>query len=349
MSIGNLFSAGANLVSGLLNGGSQNTTTTNSPWKPQQGYIRAGFADAANLYAGQRGSPYFGGPTYAGLNPQQMASLGGIYGYQKQGMKNSTALTGAGMGMLGAGSNALSDASKNLGNFDPKDPTGQTIRDASRYMDNPALNGAIDAASRDVTRNLSEVQLPGIARGADASGNLNSSRTGIAEGIAMRGAADRIGDIGATMRNDAYQNGLALAEQQRSTNQGDMLNAQYQSGVLGDRGVSQGFGGISGGQGLAYDNFDANLAAGGVKQGDRQGQMNANFAQWQGQQNQPWDLLGRYQGAITGNYGGTTSVSQAQPGFLQTAAGLASTGLGLYGSYKNLNQQYVPPKAGGLY
>jgi hypothetical protein len=258
-------------------------------------------------------------------------------------------LTGAGSTLTGFGTTGLQNAGNNLAGFNPADPTNSNIANAGMYANNPALNGAIDAASRDVTRNLSEVQLPGIARGADANGNLNSSRTGIAEGIAMRGAGDRIGDIASNMRYDAYNNGLSLAEQARSTNQGDYLNAQNQAGQLADRSLYNGYNGISTGQGLYYDNMDAAAAAGGMQQADNQGNLDQAFAQWQGQDQRPWELLNKYQGAITGagSYPSSTSSSGGGlGGAVQGALGGGSAAMGLYGSYKNLNQTPVNPYIG---
>jgi hypothetical protein len=78
------------------------------------------------------------------------------------------------------------------------------------------MSGMIDAASRDVTRNLYENQIPGLNQAATDSGNMNSSRAGVAQGIMSRGAADQIGDIASNMRGQAYSQGLGLAENART-------------------------------------------------------------------------------------------------------------------------------------
>lgn len=334
-----VISGGAKLVDGLISGGSKDGKVTTEPWKVQAPYLGAGYDAAAGIYANQAGSPAYQGDTYAGMTAGQTGAVDGIYGYQPQGAANAANVTGASSGLLASGASGIQSATSNLAAFNPSDPTSQNINNAGQYADNPALQGAIDAASRDTVRNLSEVQLPGIARGADANGNLNSTRTGIAEGIAMRGAADRIGDIGATMRNDAYQNGLNLSEQARATNQGDYLNSQNQSGVLSDRSVAQGISGTQTGQGLAYDNFDAQAVAGGVQQQNNQGQLNADFDQWQRDDQREWEQLNQYNANIAGNVGSTQTTTAPTPGYLQTGMGLATAGLGLYGSYKNLNSQ----------
>jgi hypothetical protein len=48
---------------------------------------------------------------------------------------------------------------------------------------------------RRCSRNLYENQIPGLNMSATGSGNMNSSRAGVAQGIMTRGAADQIGDI----------------------------------------------------------------------------------------------------------------------------------------------------------
>lgn len=327
--------------------GSQPTTNTNtsSPWEAQQPYLKAGMQDAAGIYAKQRGQPYYQGQTYAQMDPHTQAALNGIYGYQGQGAQNSAALTGAGSSLINSGVSGVQNAAHNLGAYNPQDNTQQNINHAGMYANNPFLDGAINAASRDVTRNLSEVQLPGIARGADANGNLNSSRTGIAEGIAMRGAQDQIGDIGSTMRANAYNNGLNLSQQQYAQDQNNYLQAQSQAGSLSGNQVNSGYNGIQTGQGLYYDNKDAASAAGGVQQQNQQGINTAAFNTWQGQQAQPWNLLGNYQNSITGagTYPSTIdSVGGGWQGAAQGALGGGAAALGLYGSYKNLNP-YTPP------
>ena len=55
---------------------------------------------------------------------------------------------------------------------------------------------------------------------AAGSGNSGSSRAGVAAGIATRGAGDRIGDISANMRGQAYNTGLNIEANRASQNAG---------------------------------------------------------------------------------------------------------------------------------
>jgi hypothetical protein len=90
----------------------------------------------------------------------------------------------------------------------------------SRYINNEVISGQVDAASRDVMRNLTENQLTGNAAGAAATGNSGSSRRAVMDAIAQRGAADRVADISAGLRGNAYQQAVGLEAARASENAG---------------------------------------------------------------------------------------------------------------------------------
>lgn len=73
---------------------------------------------------------------------------------------------------------------------------------------NPALQGAITAATRPITEQLLEEALPAVRSGAYTTGNFGSSRQGIAEGLATGKAARAVGDTAANVANAGYQSGL---------------------------------------------------------------------------------------------------------------------------------------------
>jgi hypothetical protein len=86
---------------------------------------------------------------------------------------------------------------------------------------NPALQGAIDAAVRPISQNLTESQLPAVRSGAYTTGNFGSSRQGIAEGLASGRASQAIGDTAANVANQNYQAGLGAM----SSAYGNLLGA----------------------------------------------------------------------------------------------------------------------------
>lgn len=338
---------GTSLVGGLIggsNGSNKNKaseTTTTAPWKVQQPYLLGGFADAAQAYNSLKSQPFYQGDLYAGMTPLQNQAIAGTQNFATGAGAQTTSnmLGSSNASLAGAGGQMMAGGA--LMGFDPGNATMGNIYDASRYADNPYMTGMIDAASRDVTRNLTEDVLPGINRLGSATGNTNSSRTGVAEGIALRGAQDRIGDIAAGMRGDAYQQGLGLAENARGANMNARLNALTNAGNIYGNAFGQGLQGTAAGLTAGYNNLDALSKAGALQQQDAQGQINANFAKWQGGDQRAFDLLDRYMQAVGGSYGSTktATANNGQPTWMNTlqgAVGGATTGLGLYGQYKDI-------------
>ena len=339
-----LIGAGSSIVGGVLGGvggasGSKGTTTNTAPWKTQQPYLKTGFNSAAGLYGQYMDAPWYEGPMHAGMNGMQRGAADNASNFAMgQGMDLAQGMINDSSQNLAQNGNFLNSANR-MANFNPADPTQQNIQNAGQYADNPYLNGAIDAASRDVTRNLTEDVLPGINRQAAGTGNTNSSRTGVAEGIALRGAQDRLGDISSTIRADAYNSGLNLSEQGRQANMSGMLQGQGM-GLDGlNTAVGRGMDLRNQGMQGTVNMLDLMGRAGDKYQQDTQGYNDANYKSWEGQYNQPWDLLSRYMGAVGGNnWGSTTSSATAGSpmGAVKGALGGATAGLGLYKDFSSI-------------
>lgn len=350
-----LIGAGSSIIGGVLGGiggGSDQKTgqssSTVEPWKVQQPFLKTGFNSAAGLYGQYMDAPWYQGQLYAGMNGMQQGAANGAAGFAGgQGMALSQGMINDSQNYLGQTNNYLTAANRMAG-YNPADPTQQNIQNAGQYADNPYLNGAIDAASRDVTRNLTEDVLPGINRSAAGTGNTNSTRTGIAEGVALRGAQDRIGDISSTIRADAYNSGLNLSEQGRQANMQGQLTGQGMG--LDALNTAIGRGMDLQGQGMqgTVNMYDLMGRAGDKYQQDQQGFADANYQRWQGQYNQPWDLLSRYMGAVGGtNWGSQTQSATTNPGStmgaIQGALGGAASGFGLYKDFSGLMNAQTQP------
>jgi hypothetical protein len=105
--------------------------------------------------------------------------------------------------------------------------TGLNPNDLSRYINNDVLSGQIGAVGRDITRNLTEQVKPTIAANAAVTGNSGSSRRAVQDAIAERGAADRMADVSAGMRFDAYSKGLD-AETARASENAQLMQSGKQ-------------------------------------------------------------------------------------------------------------------------
>lgn len=100
---------------------------------------------------------------------------------------------------------------------------------------NPFLAQTAQAAIRPIFQNLTESILPSIRSGAIGAGQFGSSRQGIAEGIASRGALQTAGDVSSNIFSQAYgqglgalQGGLGLAPQTAALS---LLPGQIQQGI----------------------------------------------------------------------------------------------------------------------
>ncbi len=234
-----------------------------------QGMPVEGVAGINGMLGGALGTAYGAGGMQAGVGANMMASganatqgtgmalnyAGGAMGGNAQGGINTAMGSGQGManmaGMMGAANNQ-----------------GFNAANAGQYMNNSVLNGQIDAASRDVVRNLQENQLTGIASNAAGTGNSGSSRAGVMAGIAARGAGDRIGDISASMRGQAYNTGLGIEANRASQNAGFQQQANQ---------ANQG----------AYNNmlqFGAGIGQNAYNTNQQNQQFGANMAAQLGQQ-----------------------------------------------------------------
>lgn len=310
-----------------------NSTTDTGPSKFQLPYLTDAFNAAQANFKTQQGTPYYQGQTFAGMSDGAKSTLDSLKDYA----------SGAGLGAA----NTLSSIGSNLAGYATKagttiddylkaaseDPTQALTESAKAYAANPNIDALIDANSRDVTRNLNESTLPSLNRQASGTGNINSSRAGIAEGLARRGAEDRIGDISATIRSDAYNRGLDLASRERSNKLNAMGSAASAYQGLAGTGISA----LTSGVNAGYGAFNAINGANATEQADRQGQMDADFKKWAGEDTRNADLLKRYYDIIGSNAWGTsgtssgTSTTKQSGGALSGILGLASTGLGLAG------------------
>lgn len=318
---------------GSLFGGEKKTTTDSKPWEPQGKALEGIFSKAGDIYNSQAGTPWYAGDLYEGLDPATVAAINSMVS-KATGTGQQTADSISQTGQALADPSKLQGAIENFSAAASADPTQANIAAATAYANNPAISGMIDAASRDVTRNLYENSMPGIDRAASGTGNINSSRAGVAQGIAMRGAQDQIGDISASIRGDAYNRGLALAEGARGTN----LSALGQSaGLYGDA-MNTGLNALGMGNSMALGNYGAAIDASKMFQQDRQGQLDADFMRWQGNDTRQSDLLNRYYSIIgANNWGGTQTTTEKTSGniFGKLLGGVSTlAGLGVFGGGK---------------
>lgn len=149
-------------------------------------------------FMAQLANPVYGGQTYADLDPMQK------HYYSSIG-KTAGDVLGGGTSQY----NATKDFGSRLAAF------GNYVQDpnagldyASAYANSPQVQAMIDASARDYSRNLFENQLPELNRGAIGSGNMNSTRAGVMEGLLRSRTAEDVADMSAAQRFNAMNQGL---------------------------------------------------------------------------------------------------------------------------------------------
>lgn len=283
--------------------GGSTTTTTNEkfdsgPSSFQKPYLDQAFGGAQSAFKNSQGTPYYQGDTYAKMSPEARAALEAMRGFA-----SGTGL-GAGNSISAIGSSLVGNIDRSSGLIDDylssSSPEALTAQ-ANKFANDPFLQQRIDAAAGDVRRNLTENILPSIDRNASAGGNINSSRAGIASGIAQRGAQTDIMNIGANMRSEAFDRGLSLAKGAAESR----LTAADAFGNLGRTGIDA----LGRGAEVGYGAFDRINQAGALEQLDRQGSLDADFKKWQGEDQREWDILSRYMGIVGSNQWGQSGTS----------------------------------------
>lgn len=303
-----------------------NTTTTNAPGGPQAGALNTIYGGLAGAYNKTKDLNYTG-DFYAAPNQTQYDAYnqaGGFAGGIGAGIPG--AQINAGMPLLAQGFGGAGGALSGLLNYGLNDQTGNNINTANTYANNPYIDQAVRAATYGANRNAAENDIPNLYRGAAASGNLNSDRTALAQGVVERGLAENAQNIGAQMRNDAWSRGLQTALEQGQMGLGALSNAGSLGANIGAAGSGMLSQGITDQQGLSklYESAGTGL------QGLAQNGIDNNLAKFQFQQQNPWTALNNYYGiAGQGNWWGTQNQNSTSIG-LNPMQNPSSPGVGSY-------------------
>lgn len=300
-------------------GSSTNTSqqTSNAPWAPQQGYITGAFQDAQNQYNQNMAQGAYSGNYVAPTNQAEYDANNNAI-TQAQGNQGAvTGATQAASGQIGTGLAGATSALSGLGTAASTDPTASNIADAQQYASGLNIPGQVQAAMQGANQEAADSTLPNLYRGAAASGNINSDRTAISQGVVQRGLAQQAAGLTAQLGNSAYQTGIGQA----STDNAQQLQALSQQGSLGSNLASTGQAGVTSG----VNNQGAlDTQASGGAQGNQaldQSNLNNNIQQYNGNQNFGWQQLQNLNGIVgtpKGTQGTTTGTTQQDPSLLST-------------------------------
>ena len=171
-------------------------------------YVDANLAGASSALDGVLSTGVYTGPTLADTNDFQTTTaeaMGNIGG----------GMIGAGNAMMGQTNQFGANANNLYSQFQGLSEEAKRDRLATA-MDYAANNGSslVDAAMRDDRRNLQENTLTGINLNASGTGNMNSSRAGVADAIAQRAYDDRRADVAAGIQDRLIDRSLTQQAQQ---------------------------------------------------------------------------------------------------------------------------------------
>lgn len=246
-------------------------------------------ANDARLAAG-----FYGGPTYAGPNGYQTGAATG-YGDASMGIMNR------GFDMAGAnagfGANARGLYDQYQGMADGVSAQGR-MDTANQYaMDN--MNPLVNAAMRDDRRNLQENTLTGIDMAASGSGNMNSSRAGVADAVANRAYDDRRADVSSQVLDSLRTQ--SLGEQRQAF--ADQGNALMNAGAANNS-IENAY---NSGMNTANTGYRMGMDAGGALQGYDQARMNDERMRFEGNRDFASNVYADYKNGMLTQNGPQTS------------------------------------------
>jgi hypothetical protein len=297
-----------------------NQSSETNPWGPQEGYLKDIFTQAKGAY-GEASQAQGPNGFVAQFSPDQLSVFQKMMAYGSQPSNDGGAALNA------YGTEATKGALSDLGTFKPQGGTQSNIDAATAYANNPQTDAMVDAAMRDSRRVVSEQALPQVARDAAGSGNVNSNRRAISEGILSRGLAEKTADVSANIRGQAYQQGLNLAEENSQATNNAILQAMTARASGGAQAIN------SAGDQVAQQGGLYDLAAKGVagQLAGQQAGFDEQAARYSFDTNSPFDALNNYYKLIgANNWGSQTSGTSntqttATPSWLSTIGGVAGT------------------------
>jgi hypothetical protein len=345
-----LFGGGTSKINSTTNNATSSNTNqsgTSNPSDFQLPYITEGLRRALGTL---NNAPSYTPLAYQTMQPGQVSALNDLTGFAKDALPAARGLIGGGEGALYPSlSHAVSAGSTVLGNASG-DPTQANIDAAGRYANNPYTQGLITAAQTPIERQLKEVALPGLNASGAATGNLDGSRSAMAEAILRRSAGEDEANVASNILGSQYNNGLNLAESARTANQNALLQAMSGFGNLATTGANL----IGAGNSMGINNLGVPVSTGQIGQQDANSLNKVNYdnatngAQWPwAQLGSFWDIAGHPLGQTSTSSGSSSGTNLGQTNGTQTQPGPGLLG-GLLGTAAGVGSFFTPTGALGL-
>ena len=322
-----------------MSGGGGSSVQSNDPWAGQQGHLVNIFKSGKDIYENSPSS-YYPGQTYLPWNQLQQSGIDTMLGSIPDQQRLATQ-TGNLFGTLANATNLNTPLAQRYqgalrsdmaGNI--QSAYGSTADDLAALRERQMRDYGVsrNLLTEDLTRNI----LPGISSDAVGAGMAGSSRQGIAEGLALSNAQNRLSEIGSTqdetMASQMRSSGISLGNLSRDLGTSANLNmANFMAGQYG-QGIDAGKAALSLGptiQGM-YGVPGQSLYGIGQQVHDQQMlPMQESIDRYYYNQQAPWNDLNMFSSivnGIPGGYGTTTQVETSGGSKLGSAAGGAMSG-----------------------
>ena len=320
----------------LFGSGSGGTQTSESkPWAPAIPMLEKILANADKLFDAQGGiNAEWVDKELADLTPEMQQAMKDMIGSQgmKDTINNINQATQQGLGGIGQSTGIL-------GGLANQGITSDKINQMAKDLyDTDMVKSQKEQLGKDVQAGLDK-NVQGINQRSAGSGNMGSSRAGVAEGVAIGEASDAIAQGGASIENAARQNAYGQALGTLQGNQSTALGAAGQLGSIGLGSANAQLGGLTGQNQILQNQ----LQGAGIGQNQNQNIANNNWFNQQGQQNMGWDMIGKLMGVGSGigGMGGTTTGTSGQGGLgtMQQIAGIGSSIAGIAGMFSDASMK----------
>ena len=306
-------------------------TSESKPWSQAIPILQKVLNDASKLYTSEGGiNQDFVDKEVSNLTPEMQDSVKQLLNSSevKSSLNSATTAAKSGASGIDTAKSLLSNLASS-GGITAKDINSMT----SALYDSDTVKSQTDQLGKTVREQLAG-NIQDINQASTSSGNIGSSRAGVAEGVAKGKAAEAVASGVADIQNSARTNAQQAALSTLQNNQSTQLNAANQLGSLGTSSA-----GLLNQTANQYNQVYQNALQGSnVLQTQAQNQADTNWFNQTGQQQQGWANLGNLAniaGSI-GGMGGTTTGTAKQSGggssMFNNVLGGASTMMGAYGA-----------------
>jgi len=306
-------------------------TSESKPWSQAIPILQKVLNDAEKLYTSEGGiNQDFVDKEVSKLTPEMQNSVKQLLNSSevKSSLDSATTAAKSGASGIDTAKSLLSNLASN-GGITAKDINSMT----SALYDSDTVKSQTDQLGKTVRDQLAG-NIQDINQSSTSSGNMGSSRAGVAEGVAKGKAAEAIATGVADIQNTARTTAQQAALNTLQNNQSTQLNAANQLGSLGTSSA-----GLLNQTANQYNQVYQNALQGSnVLQTQAQNVADTNWFNKVGQQQQGWANLGNLAniaGSI-GSMGGTSTGTAKQSGggnsMFNNILGGVSTGAGAYGA-----------------